>query len=200
VAYEPVPFLILDQPEQLKAFTDPLRSRVLSILCEREATNQQVAGALGEPHARVLHHVRSLLDMGLIVLVDTRIKGGNVEKYYRAVARMFGLRPALPELRSGIVAAELELVRQEAVASWLTWPDQWLLAFEGRRARMTEARLREFYSRLNDLIAEYWGGPDAPIPRDPNGVDQRLFAILYRDPATPSPGDSTTEGGQEGAS
>src|SRR5829696_5979233 len=91
------PFLVVDDPQQIKAFTDPLRVRVLVMLAERAATNQQVANLLGEPQAKVLYHLRFLLDAGLIRLVEQRVKGGNVEKYYRATARSYGLRPT-PEL------------------------------------------------------------------------------------------------------
>lgn len=73
--FSPAPLMILETPEQIKAFTDPLRLRVLRILRERPATNQQVADELGEPHAKVLYHIRFLLEAGLIKLVDTQIKG-----------------------------------------------------------------------------------------------------------------------------
>ena len=96
-SFEPAPFLPVSEPKQLKAISDARRARILRILADREATNQQLAAALGEPQARVLHHVRVLLDAGLIRLVDERVRGGNVEKYYRATARLFGFRPGPEE-------------------------------------------------------------------------------------------------------
>ena len=178
--FEPIPFQIVDTPEQLKAFTDPLRSRVLSFLAEREATNQQVARALGEPHAKVLYHVRALLEMGLIRLVDTRIKGGNVEKYYRAVARMFGIRPP-SGLWRGLASVRFEALRQEVTASAALFPEQRLL-WEGRRARIAPERAEEFYQRLLELVAEYWGGPDRLPAEDPGVPLLRFAAVVYRDP------------------
>jgi DNA-binding transcriptional ArsR family regulator len=191
--FTPVPFQIVDTPEQLKGFTDPLRSRILSILCEREATNQQLAHAIGEPHAKVLHHVRVLLDVGLITLVDTRIKGGNVEKYYRAVARMFGIRPG-PELRSSVAAAEFEAVAQEVAAAAALWPESpeypnW----EGRRKRLAPERREEFHRRLLALIAEYWGGPQrgesgltlSQAVEDPDAPMFCFATVIYRDPTDP---------------
>ncbi|MHB8576305.1 MAG: ArsR/SmtB family transcription factor [Dehalococcoidia bacterium] len=192
--FEPVPFLIVDSPEQLKAFTDPLRSRALTLLAERAATNQQVAQALGEPHAKVLHHVRYLLDAGLIRLVETRIKGGNVEKYYRAVARMFGVRPGR-DLYPDVVNAEIQALSQEVAASAAIWPEKpdqprW----EGRRARLNQERVDEFYTKLLDLIREYWGGPrrgggDTQLAQeDPSAPMFALSAIVYRDPTDPTLG------------
>jgi DNA-binding transcriptional ArsR family regulator len=196
--FEPKPFHIIATPEGLKAFTDPLRLRVLNILRQRAATNQQVADALGEPHAKVLYHVRILLDAGLIQLVDQQIKGGNVEKYYRAIANLFGLRvgdgPA-----PGVVTAMLEVAQQEAVASEVAWPADLPLS-ETRRARMSPERRAEFFQRVNELIAEYWGGP---VPggqdgeevvltpeEDPAMPRYALAVITYRDPTVPGSGET----------
>jgi len=192
--FQPVLFQIINTPEQLKALADPLRNRVLSILCEREATNQQVAKALGEPHAKVLHHVRYLLDAGLIVLVDQRIKGGNVEKYYRGVARWFGVR-AGPDLLPAVTAGEFEALSQEVAASAALFLEpgerpNW----EGRHARLPRERIEEFHRRLLALIAEFWGGPraadpdnDAVAPQEDPAAPMWAFAsVIYRDPADPS--------------
>lgn len=195
VTYEPQPFLIIDSPEQLKAFTDPLRLRVFSILTERAATNQQIADTLEQPHARVLHHVRSLLDSGLIVLVDQQIKGGNVEKYYRAVARIFGLRPG-PELRRDVILSEVDAFHQEVAASTTLWPEQ-PAHFETRLAHLSDARLAEFHRRFLDLLTEYWGGlrrsengelVGEPPVAEPDAPARRFFAAIYFDPSGPATG------------
>ena len=187
-SFEPVAFRIVDSPEQIKAFTDPLRSRVLSILTERAATNQQIAQALGEPHAKVLHHVRTLLDTGLIVLVETRIKGGNVEKYYRAVARMFGLRPS-PELLPSVISGEIEALTHDLMASVAIWRERGERAtWETRRARLPRERLDEFQAKLRALIREYWGGPadasgaDTRLPDEAEGELWAFGSVVYRDP------------------
>ncbi len=180
MSFEPEPFQIVSDPRQLKAFTDPLRNRVLHILSDREATNQQLAAALGEPQAKVLHHVRFLLDVGLIRLVDQRISGGNVEKYYRATARLYGFRPD-PAGSEPLPGAVVESVTQEVMASLSLWPDQ-DLGWEGRRVRISPERLNEFNDRLLALIAEYWGGPDTPARDDPGGNLMAFAAVTYRFP------------------
>lgn len=70
MSFEPVPFQIVSDPQRLKAFTDPLQIRILHILADPEAANQQLARSLGEPQGKVLHHVRFLLDADLIRLVE----------------------------------------------------------------------------------------------------------------------------------
>jgi DNA-binding transcriptional ArsR family regulator len=190
-SFEPVPMYVVTDPQQLKAFTDALRIRVVNFLKQRAATNQQVADALGEPQAKVLYHVRFLLDAGLIRLVDQQIKGGNVEKYYRAIAHLFALRPEEGIASLPLASAEIEAVQQEVAASQAAWPDQ-LLPFELRRVRLPPERVDEFYQRLVDLIAEYWGGPqsvqdtDPTIPNEDPMAPMRCFAaVIYRDPTEP---------------
>ena len=166
--FEPVPFEVVREPRQLKAFADPLRLRVLRLLKERAATNGQVAAILGEPPAKVLHHVRFLLDTGLIRLIEQRISGGNVEKYYRATARLYGLRPGDEDEPVGLAAPLLEATLQEIVASQRAFPDQ-PYESEGRRLRLSAERLAEFQGRIHAVVNEFFGGPDASAtdPDDP---------------------------------
>lgn len=183
--YEPAPFQAVSEPRQLKAIADPLRNRILHILAEREATNQQLSVALGEPQAKVLHHVRVLLNADLIRMVDQRIRGGNVEKYYRATARLYGFRPEPADAATfaGTIAVSgLESVMQEIRASLETWPDQ-PLYWEGRRARISPGRLAEFNDRMLELISEYWGGPSQAV--EEAGADvMSLAAVMYRFPGS----------------
>ena len=160
--FEPSHFEIVSEPAQLKAFGDPIRVRVLHLLSDREATNQQLAKALGESQAKVLHHVRVLLETGLIVLVAERIKGGNVEKYYRATSRLYGIR-AKPVEESTITAPVFEGLLQEIVASEARWSEQ-PQSWEMRRARLSPDRVAEFTTRINALIGEYWGNGAGQAP------------------------------------
>src|SRR5574342_342738 len=118
-SFTPAPILTIESPDQIKAFTDGLRIRVLGILRARAATNQQVADTLGEAHSKVLYHIRYLLDVGLIKLVDTQIRGGNVEKYYRAVAHIFDLRPTSYDVERDValVRPVVDRLRTEMLAS-----------------------------------------------------------------------------------
>lgn len=182
--FEPQPFQIVSDLRQLKAFTDPIRNRILHILSDREATNQQLAQILGEPQAKVLHHVRFLLDVGLIRLVEERVRGGNVEKFYRATARLYGFRPTPTDaeaLSGPVSGAIFESVTQELVASLKLWPNQ-PLYWETRRTRLSPERVGEFNDRLLALIAEYWGDPDRPADEDPDANLMALAVAMYRFP------------------
>ena len=172
---------------QLKAFTDPLRVRILHILQQRAATNQQLATTLGEPQAKVLHHVRFLLRTGLVRLVEERVRGGNVEKYYRATARVYGFRPDPDdedEFSGPVSRAGLESLTHELDASLKAWPEQ-PKYWEGRRARMSPERLAEFNDRMLELIGEYWGSPDQPVDEDTDQDVMAMAMVMFR-----FPGDS----------
>ena len=196
--FEPQPFQVVTDPQQVKAFTDPLRIRVLNVLKQRPATNQQIADILAEPQAKVLYHIRFLLDAGLVRLVDQQIKGGNVEKYYRAVAHVFSLRPEQETASSHQLASTaLAAVHAEVLASEQAWPQPGP-AWETRRLRLPPHLHEEFYQRFSALVAEYWGGPQLhgdgttevhPAPEeDPTAPTLCFAAVIYRDPTDVEPG------------
>lgn len=196
-AFQPAPFQIVSEPHQLKAFADPLRNRILHILADREATNQQLAAALGQSQAKVLHHVRVLLETGLIVLVAERIKGGNVEKFYRATARLYGIR-AKPDEESSITGPVFEGLLQEIVASETRWPEQ-PQSWELRRARLSPERVAEFTTRINALIGEYWGNGNDPAPDEPGAPLMAFASVTFRHPIdeTPDTPDTPASGQRE---
>jgi DNA-binding transcriptional ArsR family regulator len=81
--------MVIRDPEQLRALSDPLRIRILERICDEPKTTKQVADELGESPTRLYHHVDALEKAGLIRLVSTKPKRGTLEKYYGAVAHQF---------------------------------------------------------------------------------------------------------------
>jgi DNA-binding transcriptional ArsR family regulator len=66
-----------------------MRARILGILDERVASPNEIATMIDERLPNVSYHVRALLDLGCIELVDTAQRRGAIEHYYRAVVRPF---------------------------------------------------------------------------------------------------------------
>jgi DNA-binding transcriptional ArsR family regulator len=66
-----------------------MRARILGILDERVASPNEIAEMIDERLPNVSYHVRALLDLGCIELVDTAQRRGAIEHYYRAVIRPF---------------------------------------------------------------------------------------------------------------
>lgn len=83
------PTLDLVDPRIAKALSHPMRARILMILNERVASPNEIADEIEERLPNVSYHVRALLDLGTIELVDTAQRRGAVEHYYRAVVRPF---------------------------------------------------------------------------------------------------------------
>jgi DNA-binding transcriptional ArsR family regulator len=81
--------LDLVDPRIAKALSHPMRARILRILNERVASPNEIAEMIDERLPNVSYHVRALLDLGCIELVDTAQRRGAIEHYYRAVVRPF---------------------------------------------------------------------------------------------------------------
>jgi DNA-binding transcriptional ArsR family regulator len=83
------PTLDLVDPRIAKALSHPMRARILMILNERVASPNEIADAIDERLPNVSYHVRALLELGTIELVDTAQRRGAIEHYYRAIVRPF---------------------------------------------------------------------------------------------------------------
>jgi DNA-binding transcriptional ArsR family regulator len=83
------PTLDLVDPRIAKALSHPMRARILMILNERVASPNEIADMIEERLPNVSYHVRALLELDCIELVDTAQRRGAIEHYYRAVVRPF---------------------------------------------------------------------------------------------------------------
>ena len=63
----------------------PLRAKALNILVERTASPNQIALELDEEVGNVSYHVKKLVRLGVVELVDERKVRGAVEHFYRAI-------------------------------------------------------------------------------------------------------------------
>lgn len=80
-------------PEQIKAVANPLRLRILRLCNDREWTNQELAERLDRDPSTMLHHVRLLVDAGLLTADDVRQgASGAYEKPYRSTGLSWHLR------------------------------------------------------------------------------------------------------------
>lgn len=76
-----------DATRMAKAVSHPLRTKILVRLNERVASPNELSKEFEEPLGNVSYHVRALLDLDCIELVDTAQRRGALEHYYRAVRR-----------------------------------------------------------------------------------------------------------------
>ena len=110
-----------------------MRARILGILDERVASPNEIAEIIDERLPNVSYHVRALLDLGCIELVDTAQRRGAIEHYYRAVVRPFFSDrdwKRLPRTgRQAISDAALKVIWEDVAAALKTG------TFEGRADR-----------------------------------------------------------------
>lgn len=79
-------------PAQIKAVANSLRLRILRLCTDREWTNKELADRLERDPATILHHLRLLVDAGLLEAVAVRQgASGAYEKPYRSTGRSWHL-------------------------------------------------------------------------------------------------------------
>lgn len=110
---------VIEDIEQMRAISDTLRMRIAQLLSKEPMTVTQLGEKLGQSPAKVHYHVRELERVGLVRLVETREKGGILEKYYRTIARNVSVSPSLlrsvaPDESVAAIQEMLDLMTREA--------------------------------------------------------------------------------------
>jgi DNA-binding transcriptional ArsR family regulator len=85
---------VLDDPERVAALTHPLRVAILDALRSADSA-AGAARTIGESRQKVNHHVKALVDAGLLRAVGERRNGNFVEQLYESVAGSFVVSPRL---------------------------------------------------------------------------------------------------------
>ena len=145
--------IALTEPSQVKALSHPLRTTILSLLHERAATVTELAAALERPKSTVAHHVKVLVEAGLVKVVRTRRVRAIEERFYGRTARMFyvGVErgPDGDDLPRDF--NDFEVAARESSAAYR---DGKLWGFI-RHARISETQASEFWERMAQLVAEF---------------------------------------------
>lgn len=145
--------IALTTQSQVKAISHPLRTTILHLLHERAATVTELAVALERPKSTVAHHVRVLVEAGLLQVVRTRRVRAIEERFYGRTARLFyvGVQrgPEGEELPRDF--NDFEVAAGESVAAFR---DGKLWGFL-RHARISEAQASEFWERMAALATEF---------------------------------------------
>jgi DNA-binding transcriptional ArsR family regulator len=157
----------LESVEQLRAIADELRLRILRQLVEQAMTVSQLAVVLGQAPNKVNYHVHELERVGLLKRVETREKGGFLEKYYRAVARNINgpdmLIRSLPsdeaiELLTQVVHPLFQGVIHAGQHLLHTPPAEHanlVIQLSPGQYWLTPAELADLSTQLNGLLASY---------------------------------------------
>ena len=98
-----------------KALAHPLRAKVLNRLNEGVASPNELSRELGEPLGNVSYHVKALLELGCIELVDTAQRRGAIEHYYRALTRAHLDESAFKKLPASIRGELSGAIMEDAI-------------------------------------------------------------------------------------
>jgi DNA-binding transcriptional ArsR family regulator len=93
--FQPRATLRVTTLQQLKVLSDPLRVDMLEMILYEAHTVKQIATILGVPPTKLYYHMRALETAGFARVVQTQVKSGIIEKYYRRAARTFLVDPQL---------------------------------------------------------------------------------------------------------
>ncbi len=156
--FVPSPLLTLTSDDQIRAYVNPTRMTILTLLAQEKSSVSGVARQLGVHPANLTHHFKLLEKTGLIELVERRETGKNLEKLYRAKAYQF-------IVSAGDGASEQKLLALSILRDNLTAAVQSLTDPEDERpvlGVLKSVRLRPedvelFGARLQALADEFEG-------------------------------------------
>jgi len=181
----------IENIEQLRAVADLLRLRIIDLLRKQPMTVTQLGEMMGEAPAKMHYHVRELEKVGLLKLVETREKGGILEKYYQPIAHELSVNKALLSAPSDESSAMLRTLLGQVTEGFLR---EFRRTVEQKsekheqgiglsRLYMTADEQEHFWKQVAELSRPY------ETPRGSEG-ERELFSamLIYPESAT---GDAT---------
>jgi DNA-binding transcriptional ArsR family regulator len=143
----------LQNPELIRGLAHPLRTRMLSILLEREASPKELAEEFDIPLANVAYHIQVLRKLKLIRLVRKTPRRGAVEHHYRADQAAHVANDVWSEIpgmvKEGLVAAGLNNIARDVTDAAATG------GFDHDDSHLSRQRLvldQEAWDELADLL------------------------------------------------
>ena len=82
-------FKFIRDPNAFELMADDTRRRVIYLLRAKEMTVSQIAAELQKTPQAIYHHIRKLLDAGLVEVAKEERVDHFIETYYRATAEVF---------------------------------------------------------------------------------------------------------------
>ena len=113
----------LETLDDIKTFMEPIRIKIFEVIGERKMTAKQIADEIVLSPTKVHYHVKELERIGLLKIVETKIKGNIIEKYYHKTAKDILTKPKRSkfsanekdEIMSTILLNFIDYIRDEIV-------------------------------------------------------------------------------------
>jgi DNA-binding transcriptional ArsR family regulator len=150
--YDVVDRKVVTTPAELRAMADPLRSTLLELLLERAATVTELAAAVARPKSTVAHHVKVLVDAGMLRVVRTRRVRAIEERFYGRTARLFHVgQVPLAEVSPPPWSNYLADAATESMPAYQA--DQ--MRAVRRHVRISDERAAMFWNEVDDLVRKF---------------------------------------------
>ena len=136
------------RPDQLKAFADETRAKILRVLDDGPASAKQLSDLLEMTHGKVGHHMKVLREAGLIEVVEERPVRAVTERFYGLTydRLRFGVSE---DDRLGFLFSQAS--REARPASEQPFDPPGILLI----MRMSEKRAEEFHNRIMELADDF---------------------------------------------
>lgn len=193
--FTPQASMTIDDLDVLRVLADPLRLRIMEAFARDADTPQtvkRVAATLGEGATKLYYHVNLLDERGLLVVVESRVVSGIIEKRYQPVARAITvdrsvlMRDADPTVTDAVGAAigailtsthddVIEGLRSGRILTGDEAPLHRRAVIGKTIARLSPERAAAFTERLQALMQEF----DADESSDPDAAAYSLLIACY---------------------
>lgn len=169
--FAPAEVFVVNDLDTLKVIADALRLRIRSLLYKPK-TVKQVAEELDLPPTKLYYHINLLEKHGFIVLVDTRVVSGIIEKQYQASSRTVRVARHLlsPDEESGeamslTLSTFFDVARDELIQSVRQGnvnvegdddtPRHHGAMLEANRLYLTDEQAATFFEEVKTLFTRY---------------------------------------------
>ena len=165
--FEPAEEYVIRDLDTLKVLADPLRLRILEMMSKPQ-TVKKIAAELDLPATKLYYHINLLEKHGLIVLVDTRVVSGIIEKHYRVVADKFRVDRSLLSPGGGAEGEGITITlngvfdstREDVIRSLRDGvidleeeaPKHRSISMGQYRFALTEEQAEDFFQRFEDML------------------------------------------------
>jgi DNA-binding transcriptional ArsR family regulator len=204
IDFVPADEFVVDNLDTLKVLADPLRIRMLDLMRE-PCTVKQVANEIKIPPTKLYYHITQLEKHGLIILVDTRIVSGIIEKHYQTVAHSLRVKRQLlsPSPDNNDVSGldiTVSSLWQDVIDDLRESASLGIIDTSGDEDKVNPATLNlrnsdlalspeqatEFLTRYRALVEEFRGISDQQMTQ-PDINMYRLFTVLFPSARKPYP-------------
>jgi len=162
--------LVLRDIDQIKAVSHPYRVDILEAFAEEPLSAKQLSELLSEPHAKINYHIKTLLNAGILELVEEKVKSGIIEKYYLPKAKMVIMDKSI--LNSAVYDENVaRTLNQVSISLFEKISDDFYRAAENDEVKskhvrhynqyyLTEEECKEVMDSLEQKITEVLNGKD----------------------------------------